>query len=260
MVPGGGGDVPAAVLFPVDIWFVAQDAGTLFPDRGHGHKGADIEADAVVEVRLPAERLLLEGFPADEDVIRRFTFKDQLKLLFQTFRRVEFLSGAVDAVGDVLPLPADPVAQIGVDQGFEVFAVEFMVVDQGRKAVGQAVPELPNEGAMVEELTVLDKKFVSEPVLQGFTGAIDGGQQPQRGLLQAGPKLRGEILDAARVCEAKAVDVGVTSITFEVTGPPDRLADFLQLMSTYGVTALAKSGRIALARDQKTAKTQSKSA
>ena len=78
--------------------------------------------------------------------------------------------------------------------------------------------------------------------------------------VNAGPKLRGEILDAARVCEAKAVDVGVTTITFEVTGTPDRLADFLQLMSSYGVTALAKSGRIALARDQKTAKTQSKSA
>jgi len=78
--------------------------------------------------------------------------------------------------------------------------------------------------------------------------------------VNAGPKLRGEILDAARVCEAKAVDVGVTTITFEVTGPPDRLADFLQLMSTYGVTALAKSGRIALARDQKTAKSQTKSA
>ena len=78
--------------------------------------------------------------------------------------------------------------------------------------------------------------------------------------VNAGPKLRGEILDAARVCEAKAVDVGVTTIAFEVTGPPERLADFLQLMSTYGVTSLAKSGRIALARDQKTARSQTKSA
>jgi acetolactate synthase-1/3 small subunit len=78
--------------------------------------------------------------------------------------------------------------------------------------------------------------------------------------VNASPKLRGEILDAARVCEAKAVDVGVTTITFEVTGTPERLADFLQLMSTYGVTSLAKSGRIALARDQKTAKSQTKSA
>ncbi len=78
--------------------------------------------------------------------------------------------------------------------------------------------------------------------------------------VNAGPKLRGEILDAARVCEAKAVDVGVTTITFEVTGTPERLADFLQLMSADGVTSLAKSGRIALARDQKTAKSQPKSA
>ena len=78
--------------------------------------------------------------------------------------------------------------------------------------------------------------------------------------VKADPKRRGEILDAARVSEAKAVDVGATTITFEVTGPPERLADFLQLMATYGVVALAKSGRIALARDQKSTKQQLKSA
>jgi acetolactate synthase-1/3 small subunit len=78
--------------------------------------------------------------------------------------------------------------------------------------------------------------------------------------VNADAKRRGEILDAARVCEAKAVDVGAASITFEMTGTPDRLADFLQLMSTYGIVALAKSGRIALARDQKTLKKSQKSA
>ncbi len=78
--------------------------------------------------------------------------------------------------------------------------------------------------------------------------------------VKADPKRRGEILDAARVSEARAVDVGAATITFEVVGPPERLADFLQLMSTYGVVALAKSGRIALAKDQKTSKKQLKSA
>ena len=62
------------------------------------------------------------------------------------------------------------------------------------------------------------------------------------------------------VWEARAVDVGVATITFEVTGAPDRLADFLQLMSTYGVVSLAKSGRIALPREQKSAKKHLKSA
>lgn len=78
--------------------------------------------------------------------------------------------------------------------------------------------------------------------------------------VNADAKRRGEILDAARVWEARAVDVGVATITFEVTGPPERLADFLQLMNTYGVVSLAKSGRIALARDQKSGKKQLKSA
>jgi acetolactate synthase-1/3 small subunit len=78
--------------------------------------------------------------------------------------------------------------------------------------------------------------------------------------VKAEPQRRGEILDAARVSDAKAVDVGATTITFEVTGRPERLADFLELMSSYGVVALAKSGRIALAKDQKSAKKQLKSA
>ena len=59
---------------------------------------------------------------------------------------------------------------------------------------------------------------------------------------------------------ARAVDVGVATITFEVTGPPERLADFLQLMNVYGIVSLAKSGRIALPRDQKSAKKQLQSA
>jgi len=60
-----------------------------------------------------------------------------------------------------------------------------------------------------------------------------------------------EILDAANIFEAKAVDVGAGTITFELSGEPERLADFLELMRTYGIVGLAKSGRIALPKDQK---------
>ncbi len=64
---------------------------------------------------------------------------------------------------------------------------------------------------------------------------------------------RGEILEAANIFEAKAVDVGAQTITFEVVGEPARLADFLEIMRTYGIVSQVKSGRIALAKDQKTA-------
>lgn len=62
---------------------------------------------------------------------------------------------------------------------------------------------------------------------------------------------RSAILDAAAVFKAKPVDVGATTITFEVTGDPQKLADFLELMRPYGVVSLVKSGRIALAREPK---------
>ncbi len=63
---------------------------------------------------------------------------------------------------------------------------------------------------------------------------------------------RGEILEAAAIFKAKTVDVGLSTLTFELAGDPDTLADFLELMRPYGVVDLVKSGRIAIARDLKT--------
>lgn len=69
--------------------------------------------------------------------------------------------------------------------------------------------------------------------------------------VNAEPSRRSEILEAANVFEAKAVDVGATTVTFEVVGEPSRLADFHEMMRTYGIAGLVKSGRIAMAKDSK---------
>lgn len=67
----------------------------------------------------------------------------------------------------------------------------------------------------------------------------------------AEPGRRAEILEAARIFEAEPVDVGVASVTFVMSGEPDRLADFLEVMRPYGIIDLAKSGRIAMSKDPK---------
>ena len=69
--------------------------------------------------------------------------------------------------------------------------------------------------------------------------------------VNAEPTRRGEMLEAAGILKAKAVDVGASTVTFELAGSPDKLADFLELMRPYGVVDLVKSGRIALAKDTK---------
>jgi len=74
--------------------------------------------------------------------------------------------------------------------------------------------------------------------------------------VSADSKKRGEMLDAAAIFDAKAVDVGANTLTFEVSGDPNRLADFLELFRPYGIVDLAKSGRIALPRDAKSKKAE----
>lgn len=69
--------------------------------------------------------------------------------------------------------------------------------------------------------------------------------------VNADPKRRSEILDTAAMFDASAVDVGTATITFQVVGEPSRLSDFHELMKTYGIVSLVKSGRIALAKASK---------
>ena len=61
--------VLAAILVPVDVELGAQDAGL--------DEGTDVEADTVVEVGVPAKRLLGERLPAHEDVVGRLALEDQ---------------------------------------------------------------------------------------------------------------------------------------------------------------------------------------
>lgn len=69
--------------------------------------------------------------------------------------------------------------------------------------------------------------------------------------ISADPGSRRELRDIAEVYGATTVDIGSGTITFAVSGHPDRLADFLELVDHYGVVDLVKSGRIAMARDVK---------
>jgi acetolactate synthase-1/3 small subunit len=62
---------------------------------------------------------------------------------------------------------------------------------------------------------------------------------------------RSEILEIAAIFDAIAVDVGQSSITFQIAGDPRKVNDFLDLVRPYGLMELVKSGRVALAREPK---------
>ena len=78
----------AAVLTPRDLGLVAQDAGAGSAARAelNGHERADIDPHAVVDVRLPANRLFAERLPAHEEIAGRFAGDYLLELVLKIMR------------------------------------------------------------------------------------------------------------------------------------------------------------------------------
>lgn len=66
--------------------------------------------------------------------------------------------------------------------------------------------------------------------------------------VNAPPDVRHEVIEVTNVFRAKIIDVSRTSMTIEATGTVEKLAAMEDLLKTYGIKELARTGRIALSR------------
>jgi acetolactate synthase-1/3 small subunit len=64
-------------------------------------------------------------------------------------------------------------------------------------------------------------------------------------------KERSDIINFVNVFRGRIIDVSTDSITVEITGSPDKIDAFLNLMKTFGIIELARTGITALARGAK---------
>ena len=170
--PGGRLNVSAPVFVPSDV-----ELG-LFVDAQHfgGHEGADVQADAVIKVGLPADGLLGQRLPAHEDVVGGFAFQNGLQAGFKILRCGQAQRGAVSAAGHTRLLRANPVAQVSMDKALQVFGIELVGVDQRTKAIFLTVPYVPDKRAVLKAFGVLLKKAVAQPHRQPLARVVGLGQ------------------------------------------------------------------------------------
>ena len=67
-------------------------------------------------------------------------------------------------------------------------------------------------------------------------------------------KSRSDVINCVEVFRGRVVDVSPESLTMEITGTPDKIDAFLNLMKTYGIVELARTGVTALSRGIKSIK------
>jgi acetolactate synthase-1/3 small subunit len=68
------------------------------------------------------------------------------------------------------------------------------------------------------------------------------------------PKERSDIINCVEVFRGRIIDVSMDTLTVEITGTPDKLDAFLNLMKTSGIIELARTGITALSRGTKSVK------
>jgi acetolactate synthase I/III small subunit len=61
------------------------------------------------------------------------------------------------------------------------------------------------------------------------------------------PALRAEIMQVADIYRARVVDVAMSSLTLEVTGPTDKIDSIVSLLRPYGIKEMVRTGVVAMA-------------
>jgi acetolactate synthase-1/3 small subunit len=131
------------------------------------------------------------------------------------------------------------------NRGFNIHSLAVGPTHQeGRSRITLVVdaPEL-------EQLTKQLNKLVNVIKVQELEADVALERELMIARIACDPVNRGEVRDTASLFDAKVIDLGTGSITFEVTGSPAHLGAFLDHMSGYGVVDLVKSGRIAMRRE-----------
>jgi len=64
------------------------------------------------------------------------------------------------------------------------------------------------------------------------------------------PQNRSEIMEIAAIFRAKIVDISLTSLTMEITGPASKIKAFFDVLQPYPLEKMVRTGLIALERDQ----------
>jgi acetolactate synthase-1/3 small subunit len=124
----------------------------------------------------------------------------------------------------------------------------------------------PTENADIARMTITineDERTVDQVVKQVEkqidvlkVGELEQGNFVMRELALIKVKIgdskeRSDVINFVDVFRGRIIDVSTDSLTVEITGGPDKIDAFMNLMKTFGVLELARTGITALARGAK---------
>jgi acetolactate synthase-1/3 small subunit len=138
------------------------------------------------------------------------------------------------------------IAGLFARRGFNIHSLAVGTTDDPSVSRMTIVVDLPDRP--LEQVTKQLYKLIN--VLKVSELDPDASVERELMLVKVGAAAdsRAQIIELVEVFRAKIVDVAPDAMTIEVTGVPDKLHAFEDLVRSYQIIELVKTGRVALAR------------
>jgi acetolactate synthase-1/3 small subunit len=104
------------------------------------------------------------------------------------------------------------------------------------------------DAATIEQIIKQLKKLVNVLEVQDFAEGEFVDRELVLVKVSVDSKSRAEVMQITDIFRAKIVDVQPKSLTVEITGNESKVEKFLNLMASFGILELTRTGKVAMAR------------
>jgi acetolactate synthase-1/3 small subunit len=129
-------------------------------------------------------------------------------------------------------------------RGYNIFSLAVAPSDNVRFSRITIVVDV--ESAPLDQIIKQLDKLIPVVSITELDPAVSRERELLLATVEAGPETRGQVIQLVGVFEGKIVDVGHDRLTVMLAGAPTKLDDFEDLIRSYGIVEMQRTGRVAL--------------
>ena len=129
-------------------------------------------------------------------------------------------------------------------RGFNIYSLAVAPTDDERFSRITIVVDV--ESKTLEQVTKQLFKLINVVKISELDPAASVERELVLCTVRADAASRSQVIELVQVFEGKIVDVGLDALTIMLAGPPSKIDDFEDLIRSYGIVELQRTGRVAL--------------
>jgi acetolactate synthase-1/3 small subunit len=136
------------------------------------------------------------------------------------------------------------VASLFARRGFNIYSLAVAPTEDERFSRITIVADV--ESATLEQIVKQLFKLIDVVKISELDPRASVERELLLATVRAEPETRGQVVELVQIFEGKILAVGPNQLTVSLDGTPDKLDDFEELLRSYGIVELQRTGRVAL--------------